>query len=97
MEDLLIEPDMALDWPPAAAELLAQLRQEVAELRSEVARLRRENLELRQQAGLDGVRQMFAAVVHGASNPQQGRLRLSVVFAKPQAAAGICVAITGRR
>src|SRR5438876_1976525 len=51
MEDLLIEPDMDLDWPPAAAELLAQLRQEVAELRSEVARLRRENLELRQQAG----------------------------------------------
>lgn len=51
MEDLLLEPDVDLDWPLSAPELLAQLRKEVTFLGAEVARLRRENLELRQQAG----------------------------------------------
>jgi transposase len=51
MEDLLLERGLDFGCPPAMAELLSELRQQVAELRSEVARLRRENLELRQQAG----------------------------------------------
>jgi transposase len=50
MEDLLLEPELDLDRPAFAGEVLAQLRKEIADLRAEVARLRRENLELRQQA-----------------------------------------------